>query len=298
MTKCASPRAWILSAMVVLSLAGCDDGTGVPQTADVRVLLTDAPSEYIGAAFVDIGAVELLSADGGDRIVLSEDGTDGPVNLLDLQGLTTDVLADVNIPAGTYHQLRLFVESASVTLKDGYLFNSGSSDSDLNVPSGAQSGIKLRLRSGEEDSGGVEIAGGETVLVVDFDVNQSFRIQGNPNTPAGINSVSFRPTLRVVVQDVAGRIQGVISTAEQTPVEGLVVTAESVDPGDDEEFQTHTATALTGADGSYSIFFLVPGTYTVTVATPAGMKTDPASTEVVVEAAGEVGDVDFVIVPS
>jgi hypothetical protein len=299
-------KALVAIAAVPIALSACGESVGVPQNARVQILLTDAPSDYVGEAFVDIGAVELLPSGEGDRIVLSEDGTDGPINLLDLQGLTTEVLADVDIPAGTYHQLRLFVESASVTLADGYEFRDGSTESDLRVPSGAQSGIKLRLRPdaesdmGEGDGdgeGGVEIAGGETILVVDFDVNQSFRIQGNPNTPAGINGVSFRPTLRVVVQDLAGSMAGTVSTSLQdTPVEGLVVSAETVDPGDDEEFQSRVATAVTDSVGGYTIHFLAPGTYTVTVAAGEGLTTDPASVEVVVEASEDVEGIDFAVV--
>ena len=293
------------------AFAACDNTVSVSDTALVQVLLTDAPSDYIGEAFVDIGAVELLPSGDGERIVLSEDGTDGPINLLDLQGLTTEVLADLEIPSGTYHQLRLFIESASVTLADGYEFRAGGNQGDLRVPSGASSGLKLKLRSGDEDaegegeaeegeeeSGGIELAGGETVLVVDFDVNQSFRIQGNPNTPAGINGVSFKPTLRVVVSDIAASIGGTVSTAlADTNLEGLVVMAETVnpDPGDT-EFQTQTATALTDATGAYTLNFLAPGTYNVTVETPDGLTTTPASVEVVVEASGDVTGVDFEIV--
>ena len=290
----------ILSA---LALAACDGGTGLSDTARIQVLLTDAPADYVGAAFVDIGAVELLPADGGDRIVLSDDGTDGPIDLLDLQGFTTEVLADAEIPAGTYKEIRLFIESASVVLADGFAFRDGSTESTMKVPSGASSGLKLKLRSDnpddEDGDAGVVISGGETILVVDFDVSQSFRIQGNPLTPAGINGVSFRPVLRVVVQNMAGSIGGTVATAlAETSVEGLVVTAESVDPGDVEEFQTVTATALTAADGSYVIAFVAPGTYTVTVTTPDGLTTTPESVEVVVgEGENETG-VDFEIVAS
>lgn len=295
------------------TLTACDSLTS---SGDVRltVLLTDAPSDYIGEAMVDIGRVELLPADDGDRIVLSEDGTDGPIDLLELQGLTTSVLADLEIPAGTYRELRMFVEDASVVLADGYEFDDGSTESSLRVPSGASSGLKLKLRDdgdvtedeesdendseGEEVAEGVEISGGETALVVDFDVNQSFVIQGNPSTPAGIKGVLFRPTLRVVVRDVAGSISGAVSTAvAEAGIEGLVVSAERVAQEGDEEFQSSTATALTDAAGAYTIHFVAPGTYRVTVATGVdGLTTNPTEIEVTVGESEAVTEVDFEVV--
>jgi len=295
-----STRLTIFAAVAALAAAACGDTVGVSGKARVQVLLTDAPSDYVGAAFVDIGAVELLPSDDGDRIVLTDDGTDGPVNLLDLQGATTALLADAEIEAGTYSQIRLFVESASVTLADDYEFRDGSTEQDLKVPSGAQSGIKLNLRSANEDgeeNGGVEISSGETVLVLDFDVNQSFRVQGNPHTAAGINSMHFQPTLRVVVQNLAGSISGTVSTELQASVEGLVVTAEPTDGGSLDDFQTQTATAVTDSIGAYTMFFVVPGSYSVTV-TPndATTTTTPASVAVVVEPAEHVTGVDFSLV--
>ena len=84
MSRYSRIRSSPLLALAVLALVGCEDGLSVSDTANVRILLTDAPSDYISEARVDIGTVELLSSDGGERVVLSEDGTDGPVNLLDL----------------------------------------------------------------------------------------------------------------------------------------------------------------------------------------------------------------------
>jgi len=55
---------------------------GVDGGARVRVLLTDAPADHIGEALLDIGAVEILPSGDGDRITLTEDGTDGPVNFM------------------------------------------------------------------------------------------------------------------------------------------------------------------------------------------------------------------------
>jgi hypothetical protein len=278
----------VLLVMLSTMLTACDDSTGVDTTTTLNVLLTDAPSDYIAEAMVDIGAVELLGGAGGP-VVLSDDGTDGMVNLLDLQDAATTALASTQIESGSYNQLRLVVEEARVTLASGYQFTGGGSSMDLVVPSGAQTGIKLNLSAGDAagTEGGVDITPGEMVLVVDFDVNESFVLQGNPETPAGITGVSFQPTLRVVVDDVAGSISGTVSTQlANTSVEGLVVTADPADGTTLEPFQTAAATATTDANGNYTIYFLVPGDYDVSVDPGTGLTSAPVAVTV-----GESADV-------
>ncbi len=84
-------------------------------------------------------------------------------------------------------------------------------------------------------------------------------------------------------------------------VESLTVTAEPVDDGTLDAYQTQTATATTNADGTYTIEYLVPGTYTVSVAaptTPSGLVTDPVDVEVAVGSAEDISGIDFEIVMS
>lgn len=287
-------------------LLACNDSTGPGTTTHLSVLLTDAPSDYVGAAWVDIGAVELLPTDG-PAIVLSEDGTDGEVNLLELQGTATMLLADAEIEAGSYTELRLIVESARVELKEEYTFEDGSSEQLLSVPSGAQTGIKLKLRMEEEGGQDSEegattplvFAPGEVVLVLDFDVNQSFRLQGNPMTPAGLKSMSFRPTIRVVVEDVAASLEGTVTTAlEGVSVAGLTVTAAPLDEGEVVGYQTQSATGTTGDDGTYGLYFLVPGTYEVTlsVADTLTQAPSPAADTVEIGPGAAVTGIDFAVV--
>jgi hypothetical protein len=289
-------RLGITVAIAGSTLTACDDSTGVGTETSLSILLTDAPSDYIGEAMVDIGTIELLGGAGGP-VVLTEDGTNGLVNLLDLQNAATLSLASTDIESGTYAQLRLFVEAASVTLAPGLEFTGGGTSMALTVPSGAQTGIKLNLSAGDAEgtAGSVEIVPGEMVLVVDFDVNQSFVLQGNPDTPAGISGVLFQPTLRVVVDDVAGSVSGSVSTqVANASVEGLVVTAVPVDGTTLEPFQTTSATAVTDANGDYSILFLVPGDYEVSV--DAGVGLTSTSATVTVGVSEDVTGVDFVVI--
>lgn len=297
----------LAAAVLMAGLGACSDGTDVGNTATFTVELTDAPSDYIEAAWVDIGRVDLIASDGAP-IVLSEDGTDGLVDLLQLTGTATQSIASAELEAGqVVSQIRLIVESARVKLKDGYEFNGGGDEMDLFVPSGAETGIKLSLAAADGDGeSAFTVPEGETVLVIDFDVNQSFVLQGDPESPAGINSVLFTPLLRAVVKDVSSSLSGQVSTAlDGVSVNGLTVTVDPVTESFLEAYETQTATAVTAGDGSaaggYAIAFLVPGTYNVSVALPDdpaydGLAVDPANLEVVVPEASTVTGIDFAIV--
>ena len=294
-------RLMVVASPLLLAggLTACgEDGVSMDASAHVTVLLTDAPIDYIGAAMVDIGAVELVPAGDGPHVLLSDDGTDGPVDLLTLQDAVTQVLADAVIEAGTYAQLRLIVESASVTLADGYEFSGGGNEQGLTVPSGPQTGIKLLLGAADDGDaeGGLELAG-DMILVVDFDVGQSFVIQGNPETPAGIMGVLFKPTLRVVVDDLSGSISGTVTTVvTDADVEDLTVTARPDGDEADPNFQPPTASAMTDVDGAYTLHFVVPGSHWVKVTPPSGLEADPDSTLVEVDPSEDVVDVDFELV--
>lgn len=290
----------LLSFPTLLLVAACDDSAGVadvaPQVALVRIVMTDAPIDYIEEALVDIGQVSLVPGDGSGHIVISDDGTDGFVNLLDFQGAATTPIGQAEIEPGEFSQLRMVVEAAHVKLKDRYAFRDGTTEMALKVPSGAQSGIKLNLHDAE-DGGPVAIIPGETVLVLDFDVGRSFVLNGNFETRAGVHGVHFQPTLRVVAMDVAASISGVVTTSlDGVAVEGLTVTAEPTDPGTVEGYQTMAGTAITDADGAYTIHFLVPGSYDVTVALDGGLGTEPASQSVTVGNSEDATGADFEIV--
>jgi hypothetical protein len=276
-TQYSTRKFFTVAAVSLLAMGtgACDDSATSPEgTGQVTIALTDAPTSMFASATVDIGAIRLFGE--GAPITLTEDG--GIHDLLELQDGVMADLATLDVEPGTYNQLRLVVESAEVTLADGYEFDDGTKTRELQVPSGAQSGIKINLRAadGNEDGAGIQIASGETILVVvDLDVSRNFVLQGNPADKLGVQGVLFTPLLRATVNDVAGSISGLVTYSSATPAdetERATVQAE-LDPLTSlvlEEMQTTTATATAAEDGTYTLWFLSPGTYDVSASATIG----------------------------
>ncbi len=112
-------------------------------------------------------------------------------DLLTLQdGVTADLTGFVDVDAGAYQSLRLVVDSARITLVDGVTFEDGADNMTLFVPSGSQSGIKVKLDEAIEAA-----EGGSVSIVVDFDVDDNFVIQGD-HAPGGVRGILFTPSLK------------------------------------------------------------------------------------------------------
>ena len=181
-----SSRRRALAAAAAFSLfagAGCADSpTAGATNGRITVLLKDAPGD-VKTAVVTIAQVYLQPGEGENdaRVVLS----DAPVttDLLKLADFTETLVKDLTIPAGTYAQLRFVITGGYIEVEnaDGSTSIFASSPTYAGLPSGAkvggtlqmpsfaQSGLKVKL-----PEGGVEIDGVQKVVVVDFDVSQSF----------------------------------------------------------------------------------------------------------------------------
>lgn len=232
-------KYWALT--LAAGLAACSGGAG-PQMSHVFVRLTDAPGPGVSAASAWISTVYLVGADGTSRDTITT-GPSTKYDLLSLQGGVTALLGDKLIPAGDYAQLRMIVDSAQIQLTSPATFSNGTDTATMKVPSGPQTGIKV------EFGGAVHVAPGQTVLVVDFDVSRSFVFLGPPTGPFG---VLFKPVLHGVVQDVAGSISG-----KSDPVTTVLF---AIDASTKDTVATTPANA---SDGTYTLMFLPPSTYTV-----------------------------------
>ena len=237
-----------LTAAFILVFAGCDktnEGNG-----RLVVNITDAPFpvDLIESAEVTITKVEIREAgdcncDESPFHVLWE-GSE-TFNLLDLRNGVVAELLNLQIEAGEYDLLRLYVDEASLKVKDGETYT-------VKVPSGSQTGIKIFINPGLVIEGGLT-----TELILDFDLSNSFVMQGNMNSPAGIKGFHFKPVIRAVNNSVAGRLEGKV-----TDKSGVKVKEASIIVKQD----TVVATAVADTMGYYAILGLPSGVYSVIAA--------------------------------
>lgn len=235
----------LFAATLVLIFTGCskDNGNG-----RLIIKVTDAPFpiSYIESATVTITKVEIRKAgdcisDGNPFSVIWEGSAE--FNLLELRNGLVAELLDLEIPGGEYDLIRLYVDEASLKIKDGDNFS-------VKVPSGQQTGIKLFIDPGLIVEGGLT-----EELLLDFDLSNSFLMQGNMDSPAGIKGFNFKPVIRAVNNSTAGRIAGLITDKDNVIIPEASI---KVKQGD-----TEIASSITDASGLYAIIGLPSGTYSV-----------------------------------
>jgi len=178
----------LLVSIVAILVVGCSDSN---ETGTIRVLLTDAPADFVESALVTITRVYLVGGSDGHIDLMSEGDKPQTYDLLTLRDSLEAVLGEEKVPADTYSQLRLVVSEAIISLAQGYKFEDGSTVRPLKVPSGFTSGIKVKLAEPIDVQGGMV-----TIVVVDFDVNDNFVIMGGSEPEAVIKDVLFTPVLK------------------------------------------------------------------------------------------------------
>jgi hypothetical protein len=277
----------VLAILVSGFIISCQDndkddlGLDSKGKATVVFKITDAPfpASQVEEAYVTVDWIKLLKAGMEEEFneeeteseeasfVLVELEEPATFNLLELRNGLTAVMAEMELPAGSYTEIRLHVLNAGIILKDGTSF-------PLKIPSGDASGLKLKMTPELtlEDGDYAEV-------LCDFDVSRSFVMQGNINN---IQGFIFKPVVRVVahVETEAGEISGTVTGADDSPVENASLTLLK---GEEE-----VTTALTSEEGFYAIIGILPGEYTLKLVVGEIIKT----VEVTVKA-GKVTIKDF-----
>jgi hypothetical protein len=224
----ATPRTFLLTALALgaSTLAGCSDATSSGD-GRVQIQLTDATADFLTSADVWIPHVYVKCNDGegeGDDLRAAdtgmshadsakkgdddgdEDGHKGdckPVDLLndsihafhvDLlklhDGLVSNLTVPANLPTGKYDDLFIVVDSAKVTLKAPFHFAGGATTAGLRIAGGGKKAIRVELAQP------LDVAAGQTtVVLVDFNLENSFQVRTSPTDPSLITSIAFNPRM-------------------------------------------------------------------------------------------------------
>ncbi len=213
-------------------------------TAQIAVELTDAPGDYekVIVEVVDVMVKMETETTTETETEAGEDdgwislgiGESRDINLLDLTGGVTELLAEAEIPAGYLQEMRLVLGDNNIIVVDGQ-------NLVLDTPSAQQSGLKVKVDQELE-------ADAYYTFILDFDVDKSVVSQGN-------GGYSLKPVLRLSVDETSGSIAGVVSPS----TEPVLVEAQNANG---------TVSAYTNAEGKFQLHGLEPGTYMLT-ATPA-----------------------------
>jgi hypothetical protein len=239
-----------LSAVaIILMFYACSDKMSPDDSGPGRLVIkiTDAPFsiDFVESTTVTITKVEIRKvcdsiSDGNPYMVVSEDTM--TFDLLKLRnGITAD-LADVEVPQGKYDLVRLYVDQASLKIKDGDSYY-------VKVPSGRQTGIKVFIKPALSVEGGLT-----SELLLDFDLSRSFVMRGNLNKPSGINGFIFKPVIRAANISTAGRIEGMVTDTLKVKIKEPTVWIRQ---------DTVVATAIGDTLGHYALIGIPAGTYSI-----------------------------------
>ncbi len=262
-------------ASAALLAAGCGDGSAPAGTTRLDVRIKDAPGDFV-AAVVTVDRVSLVGESG--TLVL----TDQPqtVSLLDLTNDTQLLVDDAIVPSGTYSELRYRISGGYIEVEnaDGTTSIYASSPTYAGLPAGAtvagelqmpslgQSGLKVKL-----DGDQLVVEGDQKIVLVDFDVSQSFGKQAG-NSGRWV----MRPVVRGGDITVTGSIRTTVRFAEgyTLPAPPAGVTAVTladfpVTLTNAEGGVTEIATTANG-DGTrgVTIRYVAPGAYTLGLKLP------------------------------
>jgi len=300
--KSLLPIARCGALALLVGLVACSDSTSSGAgTGHLSLVLKDAPDSVV-AAVVTITQINLQGT-GGKTVLSSVPVT---TNLLTLAADADTLLDGIVVPAGTYSQLRLVMSGAYLEIDNGDGTTSIYASApdypglppgavvagNLQMPSMGQSGLKITLPGNS-----LTIAdGGEKILVMDFDVAQSFgHLAGgsgmwvmHPVIHAADLSTTGSAMARLTLGSTVvlpGQLTLADFTATFTGSDGLPRTAAFEDPD---------------ADGTFTadLLHVLPGDYSVEITAPVGItsfSTVPVLPGTVTVTPGANATVDFTI---
>jgi len=252
----------IVASLFALAVASCGGGGGGGSgggSGHLRISMTDAPfaHDIVASARIKVSAIRVHHDAQSDSGFMTLAGvTDLELDLLDLQNGLTAELVNASLPAGTYGQIRLVVEEATLELTNGNIYSTGLGN--LTLTSTGTSGLKLFVDPPIEVTSGVTSS-----LLLDFDLAKSFHaIPAND----ALNATKYHlmPVVRVTNQTTTGEIRGTITEDDGAGGQAAVeaATIHILPPGETDPANS-VATTGSDVDGHYAVLGLAAGSFDV-----------------------------------
>lgn len=248
-----SLRTLVFIAFVIFSLASIqscsesisptDELSSEDQTSRVRLVLVDAPGDYME---VNVEIVDIQYNSSEDEEGWKSFDREYPINV-DLTELIADntlLLSDEIIPSGMLKQIRLVLSDNNTIVIEGE-----PEPIALDTPSAQQSGLKLKLDAELEP-------GFSYTFILDWDVQKSIVKAGNSG------SYNLKPVINVNAEvnsgTVKGNVVGKLSITEADPValENITVSVFSINDLDNSVSSTQT-----DVNGDFTFLGLPGGSY-------------------------------------
>ena len=256
---------------IFLAFTACEEDNETTDKGTLSLALTDAPidNESVTGVYITINGLQYHKQNNSWETF---DGYEPrEVNLLNLTDGETMPLGDFEMEAGQYNQLRFMLDAP--TFGEGAQSNPGcyitfedGTQQDLFVPSGGQTGYKA--------TGAFRVpSNGEVQLTADFDVRKS--VVNAKNSGMYI----LKPTIRLVVDNEAGKIAGNVTNITDTTSDYNVYAyedgtydvsetevADTVEEYEENLFPNAVTSDMVGEENGYQLNWLAPMTYDLVVA--------------------------------
>lgn len=308
-------RGKYLTAALALGLVlgACDSGTSGPaQPGKFSVMLTDAPGD-VASAVVTIERIYLQrgedSLNASGRVDLMTEPV--TVDLLDLRNVAMELVAEKTVPGGTYSQMRMVISGGYIEVVEeedaegeptrtkvyasssAYAAANGrTSDGQLQMPSYAQSGLKIVLPADAR-----RVDGDQQIVLLDFNVAESFGHQAGASGKWVMTPVVHATDLQT---GAGAEFSLALGSGVTLPaVAGAGVTLADFKATIDKDGDVITE-SFVESNGTFKVNFrfLEPGrSYPVTFVAPAGLTVtlDPAFPTSITTSAGATVRQSFTI---
>lgn len=256
-------KIWYLGLILVVISACSEDDNNM---AKIQVTLVDAPADY-EEVLIDIQEVNINVGDEEGGWQSLENAETGIFDILKLTNGEEAFLGEIELPAGNLSQIRLVLGDQNSLTIDG-------ESTDLKVPSGSQSGLKVKVNTSIE-------AGVTYKLVLDFDASKSIVKAGNSG------KYNLKPVIRAKMEAQTGAIKGIVASELDGVISTNSIKAVVYAISGSDSISTYP-----GNDGQFLIRALEAGTYQVVAVPDSASNLTPVIENNVEVKTGEITSLD------